>query len=557
MLPVLLVFLKIFSAVYCTFQRTFSHLGPSIDKSDDWDLTQLPNPNATGNLVFATASSFLQHWPATRYRNGHNVVVGSIAPGTLFYHGVYDGLISARPDWLATDPEHSAIFCRPLAAGQGCWHITFVSTRPLKILYFDGSSGSKMMDGTMDSQDLIIWGKIMPDKWMEERERIRKLCSWGKQFGIDGFVRMEMDSELMHCDLTDPSLEVVSRSKVVTDHPPMPFLNDTLLTTGKFAPRTPAESVYSGSWHNHYPGDTRIRLDYSKLVSFYDTSLFPSLVAARAGQTRIQHRLASISAEDSAAFMVRLETILSDDKTYSSGVDWSTLFRVIQDRFTDRIEILEYLLSNSNDWSDEIRASKAHLQLHIMLQPYILQSAAPNDSSDSWAAPIFELCSTSHTKWIAASARLSVSERLLLNAAEETNREICRVLTNLWADGVNAGLDYIVKPPTGTLKSSNAAHLVDKWYREVKRLMKWLDWSAWLKCKPACNVESICYLPTWPFFKNGIPGIPKEETPHFEDTKEGEEKEDWEDPEPICLRRIEPYDLPGFPDIAYYGIPRE
>jgi len=30
--------------------------------------------------------------------------------------------------------------------------------------------------------------------------------------------------------------------------------------------------------------------------------------------------------------------------------------------------------------------------------------------------------------------------------------------------------------------------------------MDWLDWSMWIKCKPACGFEEICYLPTWPFF---------------------------------------------------------
>ncbi|KAJ7573487.1 hypothetical protein C8J56DRAFT_1008252 [Mycena floridula] len=523
MLPALLISLNLFSAVHCDLQRPFWNHGPGYD-SDDWNLTRHPNANATGNLIFATASSFLQHWPATRYRNGHTVVVGSIAPGTLLYHAVFDGTIPTRPDWLATDPEHSLL------------------------------SASNMLDGSLDSQDLIIWGRTMPEKWMEERERINRLCSWGKRFGIDGFV-----SEIMHCDFAD-GLDVVSKSSLVSDLSPLddpksPFSNLTVRIT---VPRTPVESIYAGSWHNHYPGDTRIRLDYSKLVSFYDTSLFPSLVTTRVGQTRIQHRLANISIDDTASFMVRLESILSDDQASSSGIDWSTLFRVIQDRFTDRIELLEYLLSNSNEWSNDTRVRKAHTQLHIILHPYILQSATPNeDPSNSWVAPIFELCSMTHTKWIAMSDGLSASERLLLNAVEETNHEICRVITNLWVDGVHAGLDHLVKPSNGKNLVSDAGHLVDKWFGEVTRLMKWLDWSAWVKCKPACDVESICYLPTWPYFKHGVPGLPRKEPPHPGDPKESltNEKEDWEDPEPFCLRRIEPYDLPVFPDWDEYEFP--
>jgi len=43
----------------------------------------------------------------------------------------------------------------------------------------------------MDSQDIIAWRKLQPDKYFSERERIRALCDWGRPFGLDGFVRME------------------------------------------------------------------------------------------------------------------------------------------------------------------------------------------------------------------------------------------------------------------------------------------------------------------------------------------------------------------------------
>ncbi len=66
-----------------------------------------------------------------------------------------------------------------------------VSTRELRLAYFDGASAGKTHTGTMDSQDLIVWRRVEPDKWMSEGERIRALCDWGKQFGLDGFVRME------------------------------------------------------------------------------------------------------------------------------------------------------------------------------------------------------------------------------------------------------------------------------------------------------------------------------------------------------------------------------
>ena len=166
-----------------------------------------PIENATGNLIFDTVNSLLQHWPNTRYRNGtcprpslagarkifhpllgHNIVPGVIPTGTLLYHGTDHDTLPSGPEWTATDPEHSMFFSRGNESG---WHLTLAATRPLKILYFDGNSAAKIQsEGTMDIQDIISWGEPRPDRWFDDPRRITDLCTWGKEFGIDGFVRL-------------------------------------------------------------------------------------------------------------------------------------------------------------------------------------------------------------------------------------------------------------------------------------------------------------------------------------------------------------------------------
>jgi len=42
----------------------------SLDYHGQWDLDEPPAVNATGNLVFETANSLLQHWANTHYRIG-------------------------------------------------------------------------------------------------------------------------------------------------------------------------------------------------------------------------------------------------------------------------------------------------------------------------------------------------------------------------------------------------------------------------------------------------------------------------------------------------------
>ncbi|KAG2353610.1 hypothetical protein BDR07DRAFT_1432670 [Suillus spraguei] len=56
--------------------------------------------------------------------------------------------------------------------------------------------------------------------------------------------------------------------------------------------------MHSGSWHNRYPGDSRIVLDLTGLVSLYDIGLAPSLVSVRAGIERWDHRVLGISSSD-------------------------------------------------------------------------------------------------------------------------------------------------------------------------------------------------------------------------------------------------------------------
>ncbi|KAL0958703.1 hypothetical protein HGRIS_014034 [Hohenbuehelia grisea] len=125
---------------------------------DNWDLDARPNPNSTGQFIFEGLASLMQHWSHTRYRNGHNLIPGTIPPNTLLYHGRVDQQLPDRPQWVAMDPEHSLRFC-----AQTCWQLTLVTTRELKVLYFDGSSGAKMRSGTMDTQDVVLWGEVKPE----------------------------------------------------------------------------------------------------------------------------------------------------------------------------------------------------------------------------------------------------------------------------------------------------------------------------------------------------------------------------------------------------------
>ncbi|KAG2153940.1 hypothetical protein DEU56DRAFT_907406 [Suillus clintonianus] len=546
--------------------------------SEQWKFDEYPLENATGNLIFDTVHSFLQHWPNTRYRNGHNIVPGVIPVGTLLYHGTNGSqTIPNGPEWTSTDPEHSIFFARGNGSG---WHLTLAATRPLKVLYFDGSSAAKLPEGTMDIQDIIIWGEPRPERFFDERDRIEGLCTWGKEFGIDGFARLDANplsvtslnlrflgwkwtcNEVMLCDFT-AGVKVVSFLHLILPKDERSFPHPTPLDSDTGA-RT-FEVLHSGSWHNRYPGDSRIVLDLTGLISLYDIALAPSLIPVRAGLERCDHRVLGISSDDISRVMKRLTEVITRPDLVDSGIDWKTLTHTIVDRYADRLELMQYLLNFTSSDSQELlqRAKLAQTQFRVMLTPYLLQSTVvPSEvtlgiGALRWASPIFKLCATTHTsEMINQTPSMTYSERLLLDAVKDTTREICRVTTKMWANGVMSGLDTLFH--VERYGDGEVTRLMNDWRRDIQKLMSWLDWSVWIKCRPACGPEEMCYLPSprpkhpppqnltdapeAKYFADQIgPPLPEglaiADTPFFHVMP----AEDMRKPQPICIRRLQPY----------------
>ncbi|KAG1750388.1 uncharacterized protein EDB91DRAFT_1046099 [Suillus paluster] len=503
-----------------------------------WQLDEPPPANATGHFVFETVNSLLQHWPNTRYRNGHAIIPGVVPKGTLLYHGALSDKMPTSPQWTAVDPEHSMYLCRG-SSDTGCWHLTLAATRPLKVLYFDGNSAGNTGNGTNDTQDIIAWGELRPDWW--DAQRIKDLCKWGAPYAVDGYVRMEMDFEIMLCDFT-AGLEVVSSSNLVSR-----FIDPDTLRKSLFSF---SSSMHAGSWHNRYPGATRIILDLAGIVSLYDTTLAPSLVGLRAGQERCDHRIQGISSADIEVVRRSVSRTLERHQADLSGIDWKTLFRAIVERYSGRLDLMDYLL-NYTSGNDTIldQASKVQTQLRVMLTPYIFHTIVPPsasyDSAYSWATPVFQACGTAHTSSIASYiASLNPSERLLLRAAQETTREICRITTKMWATGVLAGLDPYL-PRDSTLDAAQLVRLIVTWRQELSALMAWLDWSVWVRCRPACGPEEMCYLPSWPVNVSGgqLPFPDRVSSKHgfLMQLAGSQDEEEWRKPQPKCIRRFAPY----------------
>ncbi|KIM28432.1 hypothetical protein M408DRAFT_329490 [Serendipita vermifera MAFF 305830] len=503
--------------------------------------------DATDSFLFSSIASLLQQWPNTRWRNGHTIVRGKIPVGTILYHERGDKYLPLVPEWAAFNVEHSYLVCGA-APPPECWMLTLAVEEPLEVIYFDGSSGANSYLGHLDTQDLLIWGEVRRDKMMAEWERIEELCKWGKRYSIDAFVR-----EVMLCDFTK-KVKVTSSIRLIptarhtslshTAHPNALWERQRHRLHGmrdlkrdRIEPRPvppnwqgplrdghsiSLETVLAAAWNNLYPGEVRMEIDYSRLISFYDPK-YTSLVEARGTLSRIRHRVANISREDWHTAMADLDADLTrvDDKV--SGVDWAAVTRAVTDRYADRLYLLNQTLTRSANAKTVAAAARRHLM--VMLTPYLVYEALPDASSNyygkhniSWIEPIKFYCATSITSAIKVEA-LTRSERLIKSAVDGVLQRICSSLTQMWVGAFGVS----------NASEEEAAGLVLEWTQNLQKLIQWLDWSVWNTCRPACSEEMFCYISTWPW---GFPWTEEDVdtidmTPRCIDRETGELGPNW------------------------------
>ncbi|CAE6456757.1 unnamed protein product [Rhizoctonia solani] len=522
-----------------------------------WDAP--PADDSYDNQIFFRLATLLQHWPNTRYPSGASIVPGTVPVGTTLYHGRSSAELPSRPDWLAFDPEHSIIFAR----GSESRLFTFVATRPLYILYFDGSSAAKLASGAADTQNLLAWGRTGNQTFSEERALIDDLCKWGKPFGIDGYVRMELSFEIMYCDFYQ-GLEVVSSLHILPtegghmpggppgkgpggppppnlpDRPPNPpdFTSPPAPTVSRPSrPHFPEESrppnwkgallpmrersieaFQAGAWHHRPPGEVRVHLDVARLVSLYDPAL-RSGAQIRKGLEKVQHRGKGLSQEDINTFRAWVIDSARQTAPAMSGVDWQALTTVIMDRYSSRLEYLQFLLGPDHLSTNATAVvQNVRTQLMIMLMPDITPDTVPSNvtvtapsspaqysqarrsevQSNEWAKPILDHCSSYLVSHLPQD-KFTREERTLYVGVSGTLHEICRVLSLLWSEAYDP------------LPAIQPIYLVDRWRVQVDELMKWLDWPMWNRCRPECGLDYICFIPTWPIGVGRGPGGQGEE----------------------------------------------
>ncbi|KAJ6551222.1 hypothetical protein B0H19DRAFT_164525 [Mycena capillaripes] len=458
---------------------------PQYDEKPSWDTD--PDVDATGNRIFTSVSELMQLWPGTVVVQGHSFAPCTIPVGTVFYHGRGDPYAPTVPEWLAFDFEHSYFF----AFGRDPHVLTFVTKRALRILDFDGLSAH----WTPETQSIIMYGDVRPgaDR-LPTAELAGRLCAWGAKNGIDGFIRMEEHFELIECDFAS-SFELLASLRIIPQNERTTDGGGRFPGGGRYPVERPdgwigslptasrAEVDVAGKWHDRAPGETRVRVQYDKFVSFYDPAV-GSLFESRRGKPREEHNLKPLSREDAQLKLHELEAALARPWDAGSGVDWASIIHVVVERYGERLEVLAHTLAevslNANAYDI---AFKARQQVLIMLTPHFTTTDTPGTvgvANKTWLTPVVERCASMHTRGLPAGL-FTPQEHLIRGAIEDVMQQICRRLARMF---------YLAYDIESEEKQLDAAGVVDAMQVEVSDLMAWLDWTqVWVKCTPTCETE--------------------------------------------------------------------
>jgi hypothetical protein len=289
-------------------------------------------------------------------------------------------------------------------AGSGTPNIyTMTTTKPLKVLYFDGQAVSLTYWGMLDSQMALLQNGVLnvPSEQMvfDEDQRAVELCALVESLNIYGVVRMNAGFEVLLCDYASAGVRQVHASNVTVPGnreqeqdlslPRDPNWVPPLGYGNFFAPQNSWEWIGSDTWHygTEEAGaggskEARVSLDLCGFVSYYDPSL-RSFSGHYHGQQDVLyqngwglrrcHRMLGISADDIRTMKSWLKQITALSIQGYSGINWQALTEtVVKQHGTRAREMLETIRHATKD-INTIRESltKNHELTHTILYTYV------------------------------------------------------------------------------------------------------------------------------------------------------------------------------------------
>jgi len=397
--------------------------------------------------------------------------------------------------------------------GGQTWLHTYVTTRDVRILIFDGMSAALQESGTLDSQDVFLNGWVNGNLPREgsgpggyrgqlryEYIRAEKLCKWAGELGggdIEGVVRMNTGFEMIWCDFEESeSWRLVSKLNVTApagksqqmdmdapDEPPPPSPGRPGYGYGPpgdygggrggggmpWDGATGWEWIRSATWHYSLP-ESRVIPDLCRFFTFYDPA-FPSFPSHLTTPRDSSHRLVNVTKPDAAALKAKIgKSLLSQEPC--SGLDWRRVAQDVMDRYGGRVKELQLVLADATS-NATLKASEAGRLTFGAVMPFVAESQREGAQ---------QRCALAYTEFI-PSGSLSPQEVLLRDAVEAVVGRICKTFLDVYF---------------GYLEDHGSKKQLRAWKEGVDELVDWLDWDMWRRCEGTCAWDEVCAVAMWP-----------------------------------------------------------
>lgn len=371
---------------------------------------------------------------------------------------------------------------------------TFRNKRPLdKLIYLDGASAAKSTTGEMDQQ-LILGRQSNPDEPVNQYKTTPVICEWGRPFGLQGIVRLEIGFEVIICDF-QRDLELISNitlsnfNELLPDKVNRGLLLDSDVVIGSLEEETDTiirdskrmgsyEWIQAGSRVND--GEPRIKLDFSKLVTPINKTWISS--------NPYHRRINNIPTDVKESIIAELENVFQKPVNPFHHTDWQYLTNAIVQKFSS-------ILMNANITLALFESQKKDLKPAIKVAGTRLFETTSNFirrySDDLLPLDREAAFQTSIKDYIYNTYELTSSSEVLIHSSiYVVYTRIFHTVYDIYElskNAIQAEEDNLRKIESELTNTTEA----------LVSLIHELHWSIFTKCHSLCEWDEICYIPTW------------------------------------------------------------
>ncbi|WAR59111.1 hypothetical protein PtB15_10B453 [Puccinia triticina] len=336
---------------------------------------------------------------------------------------------------------------------------------------FSSNSGETLVQNQSDAINPLFPGQLR--KTLRQRVEV---------FGAnDSTIRLKTHNNSAGTDNPEESLlQLITRPRVMNS----PFYS-----------RSPQYYFRAASRQFFTPGETRVILDPSGFVSFYDRIQSLSQKRQAEGTSdgpRHAHRLHGISSRDVEKIKDRLVNVLARKnaegwRKESDRLDWRASVWTITQTYSKPLVELDYLLKR-DDLSAIDRAAEVRGLTYGMIIPYV-DFSSWNLSDPAWVDQSIKKCARGFTSGTYRASDLTESIQVIIGAIEGTLDRLCSTIFSIFTQTIELSIpiDSLITPDPRL--ESEATSRASEWRQQTEKLMEWLGWSTWGRCDPSCKPD--------------------------------------------------------------------